>query len=167
MVKTDLLVLGVEIAHVSRAHGHKSEREARPSGIHQLEIDQRRQKLLQRIDVIQGGALDPERGIDAANEGRVGIVKTRYAHQQRRELVPRFEPLVGKVRPELPQPFDPALDRISGDDDAVDGADRRADHPIRLDAGVVQGLVSAGLINPWRTTALQDQHHLAGKLAAI
>ena len=49
---------------------------------------------------------------------------------------------------------------VAGDQAGVDGADRGADHPVRLDAGLVQRLVDAGLIGPERAAALQHQHDL-------
>ena len=49
---------------------------------------------------------------------------------------------------------------IARDQARIDGADRGADDPVRLDAGLVQRLVDAGLIGAERTTALQHQHDL-------
>src|SRR3712207_9393074 len=43
----------------------------------------------------------------------------------------------------------------------VERADRGADHPVGLDAGLVQCLVEAGLIGAQRATALEHQHDLA------
>ena len=49
----------------------------------------------------------------------------------------------------------------------VDGADRGADHPVRLDAGFVQGLIDPALIGAERAAALKDQHHLARKFGRL
>ena len=49
---------------------------------------------------------------------------------------------------------------VAGDQRAIDGADRGADDPIRLDAAFHERLVDAGLIGAERAAALQDQHHL-------
>ena len=43
----------------------------------------------------------------------------------------------------------------------VDRADRSADHPIGLDAGLVKRLIDADLIGAERAAALKHQHHLA------
>ena len=48
----------------------------------------------------------------------------------------------------------------------VDRADRRADHPVGLDARLVQRLVHADLVGAERAAALQHQHDLARKLGA-
>src|SRR4029079_10083152 len=48
----------------------------------------------------------------------------------------------------------------------MDGADRGADQPVRLDARLVQRLINAGLISAGRTAALQDEHDLAGIVIA-
>ena len=43
----------------------------------------------------------------------------------------------------------------------VDGADRGADDPVRLDARLVQGLIDAALIGAERAAALEHEHDLA------
>ena len=53
--------------------------------------------------------------------------------------------------------------RIARDQRRVDRADRRPDHPIGLDARVMQGLVDADLIGTERAPALQHQDDLARK----
>ena len=47
------------------------------------------------------------------------------------------------------------------DQGGVDRADRGADHPVGLDARLVQRLVHAPLVSAQRTAALQHQHHLS------
>ena len=42
----------------------------------------------------------------------------------------------------------------------IDGADRGADQPVRLDAGIVQRLIDAALIGAERAAALQHEHDL-------
>jgi len=51
---------------------------------------------------------------------------------------------------------------IAGDDRSVDRTDRRTDHPIGLDASLVQGLVNAHLEGAKGAAALQHEHDLAG-----
>jgi hypothetical protein len=55
---------------------------------------------------------------------------------------------------------------IAGDEAGVDGADRSADDPVRLDAGFVQRLIDAGLLGPERAAALQHEHDLAREAPA-
>ena len=50
--------------------------------------------------------------------------------------------------------------RIAGDDRGIDGADRDAGNPFRLEIVVTQRLIGAGLIGAERAAALQDQHAL-------
>ena len=64
------------------------------------------------------------------------------------------------------QPRQPVLRRIAGDQAGVDGADRGADDPVRLDAGLMQRLVDAGLVGAERAAALQHQHDLARQVLA-
>ena len=49
---------------------------------------------------------------------------------------------------------------VAGDDARIDGADRRADQPVGLDAGIVQRLIDAALIGAERAAALQHEHDL-------
>ena len=49
--------------------------------------------------------------------------------------------------PEGAQAFETMLWRVAGDQRGVDGANRRADDPIRFDAGLVQRLVHANLVS--------------------
>ena len=50
---------------------------------------------------------------------------------------------------------------VAGDEAGVDRADRGADHPVRLDAGLMQRLVDADLVGTQRAATLQHQHDLA------
>ena len=63
--------------------------------------------------------------------------------------------------PEFAQPRQPVRGLVAGDQAGVDRADRGADHPVRLDAGLVQRLVDADLVGAERAAALQHQHDLA------
>ena len=54
------------------------------------------------------------------------------------------------------------LGRIAGDQRAVDGADGGADNPVGFDACLKQGFEDAHLVGTQGTSALEDQHHLAG-----
>ena len=58
------------------------------------------------------------------------------------------------------------LRRVAGDEAGVDGADRGADDPVRLDAGLVQRLVDAGLVGAERAAALEHEHDLPVVLGA-
>ncbi|MGY2934247.1 hypothetical protein ACVWZ6_003849 [Bradyrhizobium sp. GM6.1] len=66
--------------------------------------------------------------------------------------------------PELLQAQQPLVRRVARNEPRIDGADRGADDPVRLDAGLVQRLVHPGLIGSECTAALKHQHHLAGQI---
>ena len=59
--------------------------------------------------------------------------------------------------PECPELLDAPLGRIAGDHRAVDRADRDASDPIRMQLGLRQRVVDAGLVGAECTTALQQQ----------
>ena len=50
---------------------------------------------------------------------------------------------------------------IAGDQAGVDGADRSADDPVRLDAGLVERLVDPRLIGAEGAPTLEDEHNLS------
>src|ERR687892_2580381 len=62
--------------------------------------------------------------------------------------------------PELPEPWQAVRHFIAGDQARIDGADRGADDPVRLDAGLVQCRIDAGLVGAERATALEDNDDL-------
>src|SRR5207253_6015650 len=68
--------------------------------------------------------------------------------------------------PELLQPRQAVFGLVAGNHAGIDGADRGADDPVRLDASLVQRLVDASLIGPQRAAALQHQHDLSGIVPA-
>jgi hypothetical protein len=59
------------------------------------------------------------------------------------------------------------LRHIAGNQTCIDGADRRADDPVRLDSSFVQRLIDTGLIGTQCAAALQYQHDLAGQRPAL
>jgi hypothetical protein len=59
--------------------------------------------------------------------------------------------------PEFPQPLDALLRRIAGNQRRIDGANRHAGDPIRMQVGLRQSLVDTALIGAKRTAALQDE----------
>ena len=67
------------------------------------------------------------------------------------------------ARPKLTKAVEAVFRRIARDQRRVDRAYRRSDHPIGLDAGLVQGLVDADLIGTERTAALQHQDDMTRK----
>ncbi len=62
-----------------------------------------------------------------------------------------------RLFPKLAQPIDPALGRVSRDDRSVDGSDRYAGDPVRMDVCLSKGLVDASLVCAESAAALQDQ----------
>jgi len=64
------------------------------------------------------------------------------------------EGLVGHAAPELLEPWQAVRRFVAGDQARIDGADRGADDPVRLDAGLVQCLVDHGLVGAERTATL-------------
>ena len=79
-----------------------------------------------------------------------------------RRVVPDLA--AGDAVPENLQAFEPALRRVAGDDRRIDRADRDAANPVRLDMGLVQRLIDAGLIGAERAAALQHQRDAVAAL---
>ena len=57
----------------------------------------------------------------------------------------------------LPQLPDPVFGRIAGDQGGVDRPDGYARDPVRLNVGLGQRLIDAGLVGTERAAALQEQ----------
>ena len=68
---------------------------------------------------------------------------------------------LGDPVPEFAQRRQPPLGRVAGDQRSVDGADRDAGNPVRLQPGFMQRLVDAALIGAQRAAALQNQRDAA------
>ena len=83
--------------------------------------------------------------------------------EARKELAEIPDLLLLHALPEFAQARQPVLGLVAGDQAGIDGADRGADDPVRLDAGLVQGLVDARLIRAKRAAALQHEDDLAGQ----
>ena len=61
--------------------------------------------------------------------------------------------------PKRVQSLPSSLDWVTRDQRAIDRADRRAYHPIRLNSRLMQRLVDADLVSAERTAALEYEHH--------
>jgi hypothetical protein len=177
MLHTDGAVAAVEIAHLAGADMGRPDREPRPAAIDQIEIDQLFQRLLQRrCRVIAGPVrpqhigiarmrqrVRPEEAGDAVGDGRpVGelLVETGKGVAE----IP--DRLLLHPLPEFLQARQPLLGLVARDQAGIDRPDRSADDPVRLDAGLVQRLVDAGLVGAERSAALQHQHDLARQALA-
>ena len=168
---TPSAIAAVEIAHLAGADIGGADRQPRRALIDQIEIDQLGQRPFQRRGGIVAGVVGAERIAVAGMSQRIGPEETGNAVGHRRpvrELSLKPGKMSRKLQirillhllPELAQARQPVLRRIAGDQAGVDGADRGADDPVRLDAGLVQRLVDAGLIGAKRAAALQHQHDL-------
>src|SRR5271169_4565389 len=68
--------------------------------------------------------------------------------------------------PELAQFRQPLLWGVPDDQARIDSTDRGADDPIRLDAGLMQRLIDAGLVRAQRAAALKNENDLSGQRLA-
>jgi len=167
VLETDSFFLIVEISHLAGLHGGQPKCKSRLAGVDEIEVDNCRQQLLEGIDEIHRRLLDADARIGAPGERRIYLVEAGHSDEERRQLTPRFRHAAIKLCPELPQPLDPIDDFIPGDNGAIDGSNRRADHPIGLDARFMKRLVGAGLIAPRRPATLHHQYHPAWKARLV
>src|SRR5581483_2254686 len=108
-----------------------------------------------RIDA--EGQPRPEESGDAADDR--GPMRERAVQRLPKWRPQRRRALLDPV-PELVQPLEARLQRIAGDDGAVDRADRVADHPVGLEPRLVHPLVHAAVVGAERAAALQHEHRL-------
>lgn len=162
-------------AHIHGAHG-----QARCAAAQPHSVDQRRKRFAQRRGVVVAGGVFFQRQVLAQpgavirrEEAGQALADRAQRRPQRRQAgqprPDRRQPLVRYRVPEGVQALDAALGRIADDQRRGDGADGRADDPVGLDAGFVQGFVDAGLVGAQGAPALQHQHHLAvaGRWAVV
>src|SRR5262245_60119625 len=106
-----------------------------------------------------------------AEEGkRVGLEESRNPAEQGRPVRRRVgqlrparqapELLAPHPAPELLQPVEAILRLVARDQAGIDGADRGADDPIRLDTRLVQSLIHTRLVGAERAPALEDENDL-------
>ena len=101
MLETNSFLLIVKVPHLAGLHGGQAERKSRLAGVDEIEVDNRRQQLLERIDEIHRSLLDTDTGIDTPGERRVHLVEAGYSDEKRRQLSPRFRHAAIKLSPEL------------------------------------------------------------------
>ena len=171
MLEPDRLVAAVEIPHFAVAHIDRADSEPHLMGVDIIEVDQLGKRFAQRLGRVVGGTLDADGEVRPEPRGRVGPEERRKSPRHRRHVgdgaaEPREEfrradagALFDAV-PERMQALEPAFRRIAGDQRGVNRADRRADHPVGLDSGFVQGGIHADLISTQRAPALEHEHHL-------
>ncbi len=136
-----------------------------------IEIDKTVQCPSQRIGRVVGGALDAGLMVHSEHGVRVRFEETGNAAHDRVEICKR---IAGERRrqhpverlfltdyiPEFVKSRQPVPGLVPGDQRAVNGADRSADYPFRVDASLDQRLVGAE-----RTATLQHEHDLLRSVA--
>jgi hypothetical protein len=176
--RCDPLSGGVELDEIPGPHVDRADVQARAAGIDAIKVNQALERGLQRRDIIEAdrvGTLDVPRhrrrkpwreeiwGAEQQDAERTGLIEQRMGcivRNGQRRKIRKAQRRRADGFPELPQPLDTFFRRIAGDQGRVDGADRDAGDPVRMQVRLGQGLVDAGLIRAERTAALQQQHGL-------
>src|SRR5262245_8446946 len=166
----DRSLAAVEVAHLAGVHVRGADGESRRAALDEREVDEIAQGLFQRSGRVETGLVLPERIMRAEEGKRIGLEEARNAAEQRRPVGGRVgqlrparqapELLAPHPAPELLQPVEAVLRLVARDQAGIDGADRGADDPIRLDARLVQGLIDARLVGAERAPALEDENNL-------
>ncbi len=171
----DLVRLVVEIGEVAGPDVGGADAEAGLARIDPVEIHQALEQRLERRDVVEAEVP----GIAGRREDRrrkARLEEAGCAHQHDAQGAPLVHDLVlhvvldrearhvgdaeGRGRHRLPegaQLLDPLLRRIAGDQRRIDGADRDAGDPVRVEIGLGQRLVGTGLIGAQRAAALEEE----------
>ena len=170
MLRADLLIIGVEILEVAAARVHGADGVANLSRVEQIEIDERKQRLAQRLCVVNAdlsglagptgnwrrhARLEKARHAESRGHRRAGLVKETQAR-----LVPRDRRRQQPARCLAPEPLQPLgaqRRRIAADDRAIDRANRNAGHPVDFEVGSLQRVIGAGLIGAESAASLQHQ----------
>src|ERR1700733_831917 len=183
MFERERHIAAVEIMHLAGAHVDGTDRQARLFGIDAAEIDNACQRLVQRIDRVEAGPLDADRGVETKCKRAVrrkiagNAAENRHhlrgdiAAEQDQRLSNRHLHEGGRIPrrfalhpfPEFAQTVEPPAGLIAGNDGGVDRADRGPDHPVGFDPGFMQRLIDAALVSAKRAAALKHQYDLAGQ----
>ncbi len=171
-------VAAVEIAHLTGVQVRCPHRQPRRAFREPREVDQLTEGLLQWLGRIIAGGIRRERHVQAEEGEGLGLKKPamplvrvlqfgRVRPNQGTPATTSNKGGMGDPVPELLEPRQPLGRLVSGDQAGIDGPDGGADDPVRLDAGLVQRLIDAGLIGAQRTAALQHEHHLPSVRPAL
>src|SRR3954470_6859393 len=156
MLDAEFGIAAVEISHFARAYMRSADGQARRAPVDEVEIDQFAERLLQRSGRIISGPLSAEGIIVAGMGQRIGPEESRYSVGHGRPISELFveagkhiakipERILLHPLPEFPQARQTVLRRVAGNQTGIDGANRGADDPVRLDARLMQRLIDAGL----------------------
>jgi hypothetical protein len=166
----DLAFAAVEIAHLAGAHVSGADRETRLGAADERKVDQLIKGLGERRGRVDAGLLRLQPRMRTEGGERIGREESRNSAEHGRPIGRG----VGEARPRKRRPDFLSLhappeflergqavrQRVAGDQARIDGADRGADDPVRLDAVLVQRLIDAGLIGAERPAALKHQDDL-------
>jgi hypothetical protein len=126
--------------------------EARAATCDEGKIDKRAQSLFQGCHGAEAGVVASERIVRAEKCQRIGRKESRNAAEHGRPIRRRLGE-AGPIRqtpelfaphppPELLEPLHAIVGLVAGNQAGIDGANRGADDPIRLDSGFVQSLTA-------------------------
>src|SRR5262249_26634337 len=133
----------VEVAHLARAHARGADRHAWCAAYDERKVDQLGERLREWRGRVEAGAVPSEWIVRAEKSQRIGLEESGNSAEQGRPIgrgvgepwpvrqTPEF--LALHAAPELLQPVEAMLGLVAGDQASVDGADRSADDPVRLD----------------------------------
>ena len=159
----------IEIMHFARLDVRGADGQSRRAGIDQIEIDQFRQVVAQRLDRIIASLFCAQRNFLTHKSQRVGFEKRRYAAHHRAHRPQRTEQICKRpvknlamldAAPEFAQLIKAVTRFIARNQCRIDRANRGSDHPIGFDPSFVQRLIDADLIGTERAAALEDQYRL-------
>jgi len=160
----------VEILHFAGLHLGCADRQTRRSFVQLDRIGQFLERALERLCRVITGTLRAQRN-QAERRQRIGLEESAKAGRDRHHVCGQ-RPDQGHSRSELRQPRmrhpapeffkarQASLRRIAGNEAGIDGSDRGADHPVRFNAGLAEGLVDADLISTERPAALEHENDL-------
>src|SRR5260370_24465760 len=152
-------------------------RQPRAALVHQIEIDEVGKGVLERLRGVVSWPVSAKRIVVAGMGERIGPEEPGNSVCYRRPVGQFFveageylakapDRLLLHPLPEFLQARHAVLRRIAGDEARIDGTDRCADNPVRLNSSLVQRLIDACLIRSKRAAALQYQHDLTGECSA-
>src|SRR6516225_10700249 len=158
MLGIDFRLTAIEIVHHAGPHVRRADGQAWHSCLDDGKIHKLSQGLPERCGRIESGTIHPQWNVRSPECRQMRLKKPGDASQKGRPVRPRVRhsrpsrcerPSTRALHPvpELVELGEPVLWLIARDDAGVDGTNRRADDPIRLDPRLMKRLIYANLVS--------------------
>src|SRR6185295_17701139 len=179
VLRSDRMRSVVEVDEIAGANVHSADTEPHLTGVDPVEVDKPLERAFQQLGLVEARSLESTARVEpgsrlpesekARRTGDEGVARTELVEDRAPQVAFRSEAMGGRnpveqgiggdLLPEGAQPRDPLGRLVSRDNGCIDGANGHAGNPVRVNIGLSQRLVDAGLVSPKRASTLQHQRN--------